>query len=196
MGRRRSGEMPRVVVVKPRNHARVRIGGRAYWLGKCPDGKVTRAQHAEAARLWHRYLAGRQPERQCLRHLRRALPLRRVDPVPAPWLVDARDVEGPDRVRRVARAQLDNERACAIASSRSYRSVGCRASGSRSSTATCRAVFRVWNTSCDTAPGCPLRWSGSPSGVVRTAASPTSAMCCPVTRRPTGSARPLLRGPS
>ena len=57
MGRRRSGEMPRVVVVKPRNHARVRIGGRAYWLGKCPDGKVTRGQHAEAARLWHRFLA-------------------------------------------------------------------------------------------------------------------------------------------
>lgn len=57
MGRRCSGEMPRVVVVKPRNHARVRIGGRAYWLGKCPDGKVTRLQHAEAARLWHRYLA-------------------------------------------------------------------------------------------------------------------------------------------
>jgi len=61
MGRRRSGEMPRVVVVKPRNHARVRIGGRAYWLGKCPDGKVTRAQHAEVARLWHRFLADGKP---------------------------------------------------------------------------------------------------------------------------------------
>jgi len=29
MGRRRSGEMPRVAVVKPHNHARVRIGGRS-----------------------------------------------------------------------------------------------------------------------------------------------------------------------
>lgn len=57
MGRRQSGEVPRVAVVKPHNHARVRIGGKAYWLGKCPDGKVTRAQQAEAARLWHRYLA-------------------------------------------------------------------------------------------------------------------------------------------
>jgi hypothetical protein len=47
----------------------------------------------------------------------------------------------------------------------------------------------LWNTSCDTAPGRPFRWSGSPSDVVRTAASPTSAMCCPDTRRPTGSAR-------
>jgi hypothetical protein len=24
------------------------------------------------------------------------------------------------------------------------------------------AIFRVWSTSCDTAPGRPLRWSGSP----------------------------------
>ena len=64
-----------------------------------------------------------------------------------------------------------------------------QASGSRSLTAMCPAIFRVWNTSCDTAPGRPLRWSGSPSGVVGMAASPTSAMCCPDTRRPTGSAR-------
>ena len=64
-----------------------------------------------------------------------------------------------------------------------------QASGSRSLTAMCPAIFRAWNTSCDTAPGRPLRSSVSPSGVVRTAASPTSAMCCPDTRRPTGSAR-------
>lgn len=63
MGRRRSGEMPSVAVVRPRTHARVRIGGRAYLLGKCPDGKVSRAQQAEAARLWHRYLAdGKAPK--------------------------------------------------------------------------------------------------------------------------------------
>jgi hypothetical protein len=46
-----------------------------------------------------------------------------------------------------------------------------------------------------------LRWSGSPSGVVRTAASPASATCSPDTRRPTGSARgaggsPRDRGPT
>ena len=34
-----------------------------------------------------------------------------------------------------------------------------------------------------------LRWSGSPSGVVRTAASPASATCSRDTRRPTGLAR-------
>jgi hypothetical protein len=68
-----------------------------------------------------------------------------------------------------------------------------QAFGSRSSTAMCPAIFRVWNTSCDTAPGRPLHWSGSPSGVVRTAASPASAMCSPDAGsffgRPTGSAR-------
>jgi integrase len=63
MGRRRAGEMPRVAVVKPHNHARVRIGGRAYWLGRCPDGKVLREQQAEAARLWQQFLAeGVPPE--------------------------------------------------------------------------------------------------------------------------------------
>ena len=35
--------MPRVFVVKPHGHARVRIGGKAYLLGKCPDGKPTPA---------------------------------------------------------------------------------------------------------------------------------------------------------
>jgi len=37
-----------------------------------------------------------------------------------------------------------------------------QASGSRSLTAMYPAIFRVWNSSCDTAPGRPLRWSGSP----------------------------------
>jgi deoxyribodipyrimidine photo-lyase len=35
-------------------------------------------------------------------------------------------------------------------------------SGSRSSTATCRAIFRAWNTCCGTAPGPPLHWSDCP----------------------------------
>jgi hypothetical protein len=45
------------------------------------------------------------------------------------------------------------------------------------------------NTFCGIAPGRPLRWSGSPSGVVQMAASLKSATCSPDTRRPTGSAR-------
>ena len=36
MGRRSKTDMPRIAVVKPHHHARVRIGGQAYWLGKCP----------------------------------------------------------------------------------------------------------------------------------------------------------------
>ena len=65
MGRRSRGEMPRVFVVKPHGHARVRIGGKAYWLGKCPDGKPTPAQQEEAARLWQQYLVeGKPPARK------------------------------------------------------------------------------------------------------------------------------------
>lgn len=58
MGRRSSGAMPRVSVVRPRMNARVRIGGRAYWLGHCPDGRVTAEQLARALRLWQEYLSG------------------------------------------------------------------------------------------------------------------------------------------
>ena len=58
MGRRRSGEMPRVAVVKPHNHVRVRIGGRAYWLGKSANGRVTKDQQREASKLWQQYLDG------------------------------------------------------------------------------------------------------------------------------------------
>jgi integrase len=58
MGRRKSGEMPRVSVVRPQLHARIRIGGRAYWLGKCDGGRVSDAQMAEAARLWQEHLSG------------------------------------------------------------------------------------------------------------------------------------------
>lgn len=56
MGRRAVGAMPRICVVKPRKNARVRIGGRSYWLGPCPDEKVTASQVAEATRLWHEFL--------------------------------------------------------------------------------------------------------------------------------------------
>ncbi len=58
MGRRKLGTMPKVTVVKPSMNARVRIGGRAYWLGKSPDGKVTAEQTARAARLWNEFLSG------------------------------------------------------------------------------------------------------------------------------------------
>ena len=34
--------------------------------------------------------------------------------------------------------------------------------GSRSSTATCRAIFRAWSTWCGIAPGHPLHWSDCP----------------------------------
>ncbi|MFM8538881.1 MAG: hypothetical protein ACKOES_12570, partial [Planctomycetaceae bacterium] len=50
-----------MAVVKPHNHARVRIGGKAYWLGACPDGRVTAAQEAEATRLWNGHVAGHEP---------------------------------------------------------------------------------------------------------------------------------------
>ena len=66
MGRRRSGEMPRVAVVKPHNHVRVRIGGRAYWLGKSANGKVTKEQQREASKLWQQYLDGGIPDSQPL----------------------------------------------------------------------------------------------------------------------------------
>jgi len=61
MGRRASGEMPRVCVDRSSMNARVRISGRVHWLGKCPDGKVTAEQQARAARLWHEHLSGVAP---------------------------------------------------------------------------------------------------------------------------------------
>ena len=63
MGRR--SDMPRIAVVKPHHHARIRIGGQAYWLGKCPNKIITQRQQAEAARLWHQFLkTGVPPEQQ------------------------------------------------------------------------------------------------------------------------------------
>ena len=65
MGRRSKTDMPRIAVVKPHHHARIRIGGQAYWLGKCPNKTITQRQHAEAARLWHQFLkTGMPPEQQ------------------------------------------------------------------------------------------------------------------------------------
>lgn len=60
MGRRAIGAMPRVCVVEPSKNARVRIGGRAFWLGPCPNGKVTQSQVAEASRLWQEFCQGNQ----------------------------------------------------------------------------------------------------------------------------------------
>jgi len=55
---RKTGEMPKVSIHSASHNARVRIGGKTHWLGRCPAGKVTREQLAKAARLWQEYLAG------------------------------------------------------------------------------------------------------------------------------------------
>ena len=60
MSRRAIGAMPRVCVVEPSKNARVRIGGRAFWLGPCPNCKVTQDQFAEAFRLWQQFGQGNQ----------------------------------------------------------------------------------------------------------------------------------------
>ena len=64
MGRRSKTDMPRIAVVKPHHHARVRIGGKAYWLGKCPNKTITQRQRAEVARLWHQFLKTGMPPEQ------------------------------------------------------------------------------------------------------------------------------------
>lgn len=86
--------MPRVSVVRPSMNARVRIGGRAHWLGRCPDGKVTAEQIARAARLWNEYLTGRS-----------------ADPAPppaaaAPALPAPADDQVPDTPAGITVAQL------------------------------------------------------------------------------------------
>lgn len=55
---RKTGEMPKVSVHSASQNARVRIGGKTHWLGKCPAGRVTKEQLAKAARLWQEHLAG------------------------------------------------------------------------------------------------------------------------------------------
>jgi integrase len=62
MGRRKSGEAPRVRIDSNSKNARVRIGGRVHWLGPCPSGKVTPEQTAKAARLWNEHLSGVEPQ--------------------------------------------------------------------------------------------------------------------------------------
>jgi integrase len=58
MGRRAAGQMPRVVVHEASGNARVRFGGKTYWLGRSPQGVVTPEQLAKATRLWNEHLAG------------------------------------------------------------------------------------------------------------------------------------------
>lgn len=62
---RKTGEMPKVSIHSLSQNARVRFGGKTYWLGRCPDGRVAKEQLAKAARLWQEHLAGelgREPE--------------------------------------------------------------------------------------------------------------------------------------
>lgn len=72
MGRRAKGEAPCVRVDRSSGCGRVIIGGKTYWLGRCPDGKPTAEQQAKAARLWHEHLSGHPA----------APPTRPADPLP------------------------------------------------------------------------------------------------------------------
>lgn len=89
MGRRATGAMPRVCVVEPSKNARVRIGGRAFWLGPCPNGKVTQSQVAEATRLWHEFLQGNQAPPQPARVSPPAAAPTPSEPPPPPPADDA-----------------------------------------------------------------------------------------------------------
>jgi integrase len=55
---RKTGAMPTVSIHTASQNARVRIGGKTHWLGRCPAGKVTREQLTKAPLLWHKYVAG------------------------------------------------------------------------------------------------------------------------------------------
>jgi integrase len=55
---RKTGAMPKVSIHSASQNARVRFGGKTYWLGRCPAGKVTQEQLAKASLLWHKYVAG------------------------------------------------------------------------------------------------------------------------------------------
>jgi integrase len=55
---RKTGAMPKVSIHSVSQNARVRFGGKTYWLGRSPAGKVTPEQLAKASRLWHEYVAG------------------------------------------------------------------------------------------------------------------------------------------
>ncbi len=88
MGRRSRGEAPCVRVDSRSGCGRVIIGGRVRWLGKCPGGKPTAAQRAEAARLWHEFLAGVTPP-PAARPAAAATPPAPLPEPPAPWLTIA-----------------------------------------------------------------------------------------------------------
>ena len=102
MGRRRSGEMPRVAVVKPHNHVRVRIGGRAYWLGKSANGRVTKDQQCEASKLWQQYLDGGIPDSQPLIERSLSKPKRKNYPKTSAeyWYEKANKLNRPKSRRR------------------------------------------------------------------------------------------------
>ncbi len=53
---RKSGEMPKVAIHAASQNARVRIGGKTHWLGKCAAGKVSKEQLARATRIWQEHL--------------------------------------------------------------------------------------------------------------------------------------------
>jgi len=55
---RKTGAMPKVAIHSASQNARVRIGGKTHWLGRCPAGKVTKEQLAKATQLWQLHLAG------------------------------------------------------------------------------------------------------------------------------------------
>ncbi len=55
---RKSGEMPKVAIHAASQNARVRIGGKTHWLGKCAAGRVSKEQLARATRIWQEHLLG------------------------------------------------------------------------------------------------------------------------------------------
>lgn len=55
---RKTGSMPTVSIHAQSQNARVRIGGKTHWLGRCAGGKVSKEQLAKAARLWQEHLTG------------------------------------------------------------------------------------------------------------------------------------------
>ena len=84
---RKTGEMPKVSIHSASQNARVRIGGKTHWLGKCPAGRVTKEQLAKAARLWQEHLAGE------LGHVPAPAPAMTAPP-PAPPVPEVAEPEG------------------------------------------------------------------------------------------------------
>ena len=57
-GRRKSVSMPIVRIDRKNRQARVFIGGKQHHLGRVDGDKISPAQAAEAARIWHKFLNG------------------------------------------------------------------------------------------------------------------------------------------